>query len=513
MTTTTAAPSPDEARSEHEDDWENDDYDGFPGGLSRATWSGGWSVGGKVPRLDGSLDRFIDPPERAAYPKSKHYDPAVTIGEDTNIRFERTPKFSFGGGKSRCQDMEPKALAMKKSASQKKLTRSASDTTAEKELARLKAKNRGPARGFGTEERLRYRGGFAELPISPGPAAYEVQRQMDEAPLWAASTTVPWGKRSGGRKSLVQPNLSDIGPGEYTAHHDFTTFSRPHPIFGHPIREFRKAETPAPGKYEVKTSLGDGPGFSVGKGMRPELCKLDPNKPGPGAYDPDMRAVVPESYCTVFGTSERVHPAEGVDPDEPPGPGAHAVSFKLTEESILSAGLSRTDRPFVKKDKISGIPGPGHYPGATASTFGKKATSLHFPIQRPFDNNPAPTDYDPVYSLVREDGPVCSSPRFKQPRKPPWEGPGWGKDANLPTAKPLEKVYVPPGPKWSMNPRRKAQFGGTGPPKDSENHHGMVGCFSSFGTQPKSVKQLMRKTAPAFMPGAPIATAEVSATE
>lgn len=497
-TFTTGAPTPfgEEEFSiirNDEDQQDDEDVEGEESYTLANTWSGGWSVGGHVSRLDGSLERFTDAPLRSSVPLPKQYDPATTLGEETALSFQQSPQWSFGGGKSRQDESEAKlkeAIAKVKKAEgkwQKPLRQSASDgTPVEHKLAQIKVRNR--SRGFGTEMRLRVRGGPMELAPSPGPAAYEVPRECDLPPQWASSTVVPWGRRTGQRPPCLNPTASDAGPGEYTAHHPFQS-SRPSPFFGHPLRERTKDSFPPPTQYTIQSSVGNTsaygslysqPGYSMASRAKP----FPPVAvPGPGTYDPDVTSINADTYCATFGRSERVHEADLVDPDEPPGPGTHTVRRDPKAADKPSAGLPRD-----KRAKVHGLgpdtPAPGTY--RMPSCLSKQAVCIGFPLPRPVVDGPAPTDYDPAYTLTHEAAPLWRSPsrtairrtlgdNFKEEEE--------GVDIVKVTGNKWHPPYElkPGGPKWSMAPRRPPRgLGGTGPTPKSENHHSMVGAFASF---------------------------------
>merc|ERR1740121_822866 len=83
--------------------------------------------------------------------------------------------------------------------------------------------------------------------------------------------------------------------------------------------------------------------------------------PGPAHYRPSDNEVVAHQKHAVFGTSERRHDSDDVDPDEPPGPGTHKVRKDPKPTDKPSAGL-----PKGEKGKLTGLgpigyPSPGEY--------------------------------------------------------------------------------------------------------------------------------------------------------
>jgi len=325
-----------------------------------------------------------------------------------------------------------------------------------------------------------------ELPESPGPAAYEVARGMDLLPQWAPDTVVPYGKRTGQRPPCRNPTASNVGPGEYTAHHTMQPY-KPAPLFGHPLRTFMKDATPAPGDYVRSTSVGKdscGQGFFPQPGYsmtsRPEPLKSD-EKPGPGTYDPDHTAVVAESYCATFGRSERVHESDLIDPDEPPGPGAHKVRQdpKASDKPSVGLPLAQRIKQSEKQTPGSGTPGPGMYPAG--STISKRSVGMHLPLPRPPRMSPGPCEYSPDLALTREASLAWASPARTSKRTP--FGSGFKEE---PSGSHVEVKMEKPvaGPKWSMGCRRdhiSTHKHLTIPivPPDPENHHGMYGAYSS----------------------------------
>eukprot|EP00929_Paragymnodinium_shiwhaense_P000357 TRINITY_DN100602_c0_g1_i1.p1 TRINITY_DN100602_c0_g1~~TRINITY_DN100602_c0_g1_i1.p1 ORF type:complete len:559 (-),score=109.57 TRINITY_DN100602_c0_g1_i1:85-1761(-) len=469
------------------------DDDGFMGGEEpsrgsriRSDWTGGWSIGDFVPRLDGGLDRMADLPERKDQPKPKMYDPAPTIGEATAVIIPHAPKWSFGGGKSRMDFDKKPALKMKKSAS---------DSQAVKELKKFRAQVKAttPSRGFGSEIRCRVKGGPMELPWTPGPAAYETERSFDMKPQWSPSTLVPWGTRTGSRPVLRFPTATDAGPGEYTAHHPMAQTS-PAPIFAHPLRERMVATLPGPGQYPIPTRVGDAPKWKMGSGKRQEMVK-DNGNPGPGTYRPDLTSIDPDSFCAFFGESKRGHECDDIDPDEPPGPGSHDVVPAWSPATTRTPGFPKEEK--LKKTPglgPQGLPGPGLYK-LSPSIDTSEGKGMSIGVLRPVKQEVTlgPGQYSPEYKQVNQSGPEWKSLGRTAPRRAPWETVGnsqedkqmdkvnkmlreSGTEPKLPGESLLK--FKPQGPKWSIQ-RRTPIPGGSGIPPKSENHHAMTGAFST----------------------------------
>mmetsp|Transcript_68179 Transcript_68179/g.197661 ORF Transcript_68179/g.197661 Transcript_68179/m.197661 type:complete len:515 (+) Transcript_68179:3-1547(+) len=368
------------------------------GGRMDATFSMCRSA--KAPRFEGSMDRMNELPMRAGHPKAKFGQSVTSFGKSAAVTYPHSPTFSFRGGKSRMEDSP--SPARKREAK----------TSKPEDLELQPRRRKQLSRGFGTEVRLRYRGGAMQLPPSPGPAAYEVPREADVLPKWAPSSALPWGKRTASRPELVNPTATDAGPGEYTVDHPFQT-AAPAPLFGQPVTERTKDNFPAPNAYEVPTSVGAGTSVVIGPGQRPQWTSSD--APGPGAYSPDIRAVDPHSYGAVFGSVERRHESDDVDPDEPPGPGTHEVR----RPPVVGVGLSKAD---TRKEIVGlgpkGIPGPGQYKVPTPEG---KRIGIHGSLPRkPRSPKPGPGHYEPSDHLLRHTMPATGVMNYTAPRRSPF---------------------------------------------------------------------------------------------
>lgn len=444
-----------------------------------------FKLGGSVPRLEGSKDRFIDPQEHAKSPRPKSYGPAQTIAEGTAPCFMHSPKYSFGGGNSRAPDTE--------AALQPTVKLRSESGGASAALANRRSKRKVMSRGFGSAMRLQLKGGPMELPISPGPAVYDLAREGDKVPEWSSKSRLPWGHRTSGRSALINPTASDAGPGEYTADHPFQA-SAPPPKILHVFKGIpdSRRDYPPAGTYEVRKDIGTDRKFqySFGTGSRPNMFK-ETCSPG-HVYDPTLRGIDPDPRSASWGTAERRHISDTVDPDEPPGPGAHTIRREYKATDKPSAGLPRDEKQFRKMGGMGplGFPGPGDY--AIPSDRLGKPVALHLPLEQHRDNYPAGTDYDPRLVLT---SPAPEEPRPMHrtaPRKSPFdvaEGGSSGAaeallkralaqvggDAVKPDKDTMPK-FASSTPKWSLSPKRPAR-------DHTDRDHGktLYGSQSSFG--------------------------------
>eukprot|EP00930_Biecheleria_cincta_P039392 TRINITY_DN27090_c0_g1_i1.p1 TRINITY_DN27090_c0_g1~~TRINITY_DN27090_c0_g1_i1.p1 ORF type:complete len:583 (-),score=71.20 TRINITY_DN27090_c0_g1_i1:113-1861(-) len=444
-----------------------------------------FKIGCGVPRLEGSKDRFLDPREHAKSPRAKSYGPAQTIAEGTAPCFPHSPKFSFGGGNSRAPDSEPAIQPTVKPRNESNGATAA--------LANRRSKRKVMCRGFGSAPRCQVKGGPMELPISPGPAVYDLTRECDKVPEWSSKSRIPWGHRTGSRSTLINPTASDAGPGEYTADHPFQS-SAPPPKILHVFKGIpdSRRDYPAAGTYEVRKDIGADKKFqySFGTGSRPNMFK---GTCSPGhVYDPTLKGVDPEPRSASWGTAERRHISDTVDPDEPPGPGAHTIRREYKATDKPSAGLPRDEKQFRKMGGMGplGFPGPGDY--AIPSDRLGKPVGLHLPLKEYRENYPAGTDYDPSFALTNPT-PLEPRPMHRTaPRKSPFDvaesGSSGAAEALLKRAlaqvggdavkpdKDAMPKFASSTPKWSFSPKR--------PPKNNvERDHGktMYGSPSSFG--------------------------------
>mmetsp|Transcript_25359 Transcript_25359/g.45940 ORF Transcript_25359/g.45940 Transcript_25359/m.45940 type:complete len:585 (+) Transcript_25359:74-1828(+) len=383
-----------EDEPEASDPFEEDDgVQGDPAMVARMAHTDyGQYFGNCVTRFDGSSDRSLPTREHAAEPRAKSYQPARTIGESTAPILHHAPLWSFGGGKSRMADLEQTDVPVRE-----KPKPQTADSKRALSLDNRKSKRKQMSRGFGSQVRCQVRGGPMEiqLRVTPGPANYNLAREGDKIPDWSASSRIPWGNRSATRPQMINYTASDVGPGEYTADHPFHV-SRPTPKFGMAATDAPDSRKKYPGpKYDLGTTMGEGLKYGMGPGQRTKLGGETPS-PGP-VYNPTLKGVDPNPRAAPWGsyTSARAHPCDGVDPDDPPGPGTHNIGkvYKATDKP--STGLPRDEKQFRKIGGAGpeGLPSPGDYP-LPQPRLGKPI-ALHLPIETPIRITPACTDYDP----------------------------------------------------------------------------------------------------------------------
>lgn len=455
-----------------------------------------------APRLDGSSMRLGDTKQKAAMPRAKSYDPAVSLGAGTSPTFNHAPHYSFGSGPSRvkCYDKVKEHLAhiplntgsQKHKGGKHTLPITMMDL---KEATQPRRKSMPLSRGFGSQVRMKVKGGPMELPISPGPAAYAVPRSGDPEPVWATSSmngrSCSWSKLSSERSKMINPTASDVGPGEYVLDHPDIPFksASPAPIFGHPLREISKpvylGQDPA--RYEQKGSVGestvvdlvdgqrktkqvarDAPKFSVGTGKRGE--QFGPSGPGPAHYNPeDYNGMRLDGPSIAFTKSLRVHQSDLVDPDEPPGPGAHHVRVpKSTDRVSAKSGTLSKD---AKMKHTAGLgpdgPGPGEAfrgsPPTTMNIAQKQQDHCTFGIPLPgqrVEDTPAVGEYHVQDHLVTPSSPSYGCMLRTGKRPPPWRVVEQPPVFELKSGEKLIMTNVPiqfqpSGPKYTMPPRRK----------------------------------------------------------
>jgi len=211
------------------------------------------------------------------------------------------------------------------------------------------------------------------------------------------------------------PTFTDAGPGEYIADHPFQA-SRPSPYFGLNLNTLAKDNFPDPCIYDIPSRLGDAPAFGMGTGNRPK-DKYGAT-PGPGAHDPRMESVYPDISGGTFGTVERRHESDEVDPDEPPGPGSYPVRKEYRASDKPSAGLGQAARGQAPGMGPVGFPGPGHYPLPQASRG--TSSGVHLPLYGKVEKLPGPGDYDPSDHLGRHASPAYRPLHQTAPRKGPF---------------------------------------------------------------------------------------------
>ena len=121
-------------------------------------------------------------------------------------------------------------------------------------------------------------------------------------------------------RRLAERVASDIpGPAAYLTDKDFKPAS-PRAVFNRAAKHSLPStgDIPGPGKYPVKSRLGEGPRAVLLSRQMP--VSLDGDKPGPGNYDPKPTRD-PRAYS--FGLKTEVLTRGKVDT---PGPGAYSPS-------------------------------------------------------------------------------------------------------------------------------------------------------------------------------------------
>lgn len=328
-------------------------------------------------------------------------------------------------------------------------------------------------RGFGTEVRLRHRGGFQDLPISPGPAAYEVPRECDAMPQWGSQSLLPLGKRTGERSQLALKLSTDAGPGGYIEDHPFQA-AAPSALFGLRLNVpvASNANFPDPCAYDIPTKMGVAPAYSMGQRGAP--LERTPDGPGP-VYDPRMESVFPHTAGAVFGTVERRHECDEVDPDEPPGPGSYQLSRQYRASDKPSTGWPKAERKGARAMMgPMGVPGPGEYQlpqhsrGAAVSMGGalpgKVEPSIgpgHYGIPSDHLCRQSAPGYRPLHQTAIRQGPFGAAKGFGEKASEAVLA-----ECAMEVAKTAQAMgfgtkkcddtltFKPVGPKYSMAPRR-----------------------------------------------------------
>lgn len=122
-------------------------------------------------------------------------------------------------------------------------------------------------------------------------------------------------------------------------------------------------ETPPPGTYNVKSSIGSGRGYTQ-RGKPKPMSELGAESPGPGAYNPSMKPWMHGSRIS-FGNAGR----NMVDKKSlTPGPGA----YKVRQEPGQGGAYSLVSRPLgwdAPQGSVARLPGPGQY-NAHITSFG-----------------------------------------------------------------------------------------------------------------------------------------------
>lgn len=309
------------------------------------------------------------------------------------------------------------------------------------------------------------------MPNSPGPAAYELMRIGDLEPVWMRSkgSQCRWSTRTSGRADLRNRtgNPANLGPGGSISEETLEfKASGPTPVLGHPLKEFSKPEWQGsdPSHYNVASSLcrDRSPIHSIGTGKRPDW--RSPASPGPAQYSPKDDVRHRNQPPISFGKSTRIHECELVDPDEPPGPGAHTVRKDPKVTDKPSTGLPK-DVKMREPVRLIG-PAPGDCYRELPSSLEKGGRSIGIHLPRTREERPGPLDTagpDPYTtdSLCHHSGPSWGSlVNRSDVRKPPWRQIEQPPVFELKSGEKLIMTNVPiqfksGGPKWSLMPRRE----------------------------------------------------------
>lgn len=110
---------------------------------------------------------------------------------------------------------------------------------------------------------------------------------------------------------------------------------------------------PGPGNYIHKTAMGEGPKIA----LSPRIQERKPQLlvPGPGAYEPNSKAVHEKSPATGLGFGVRGFQG-GKNKINVPGPGSYTPPEKVVEGPKY--GFGKSQRTIEKNAKV---PGPGNY--------------------------------------------------------------------------------------------------------------------------------------------------------
>lgn len=421
----------------------------------------GQYFGNCVARLDSSSERAsLAPPLPSGEPKAKAYTPAKTLGQGVAPSYHHPPKWSFGGGKSRCDSPEP-------------IPRSQS-TGSLASLRNRPSKRRTLSRGFGGASRGDIVGrGTA----TPGPAAYNLHRVCDKEPSWSSSARVPWGNRTGSRSENTL-QVSEVGPGEFTAHHGIPF--GPTAKIGQRLKEMpdSRIDYPAAGHYKLKPTVGrrfsggsardecgqgSGAAWSMGAGSRSNLTQ---ESCGPGfLYHPKVE---PTSHGATWSQGERRSMFGNVDPDDPPGPGAYNLRREYLPEDTPSTGWPKEEGRKLAGMLPDYVPAPNEY-RVPSERLGKDI-QLHgriAPLKQ--DVKPAPTDYRPKTDLVKHSGGNPRPLHRTDPRKSPFDISVAGLDGEAILKRALKSLddrpkddlaekYDRTTPSWTLQPRNDAKM-------------------------------------------------------
>eukprot|EP00439_Symbiodinium_sp_Y106_P025026 s3609_g3.t1 len=319
-------------------------------------------------------------------------------------------------------------------------------------------------------------GGPAVAPTgtaTPGPAAYNLHRVCDKEPSWSSSARVPWGNRTGGRSENTL-QVSEVGPGEFTAHHGIPF--GPTAKIGQRLKEMpdSRIDYPAAGHYKLKPTVGrrfsggecgqgSGAAWSMGAGSRSNLTQ---ESCGPGfLYHPKVE---PTSHGATWSQGERRSMFGNVDPDDPPGPGAYNLRREYLPEDTPSTGWPKEEGRKLAGMLPDYVPAPNEY-RVPSERLGKDI-QLHgriAPLKQAV--KPAPTDYRPKTDLVKHSGGNPRPLHRTDPRKSPFDISVAGLDGEAILKRALKSLddrpkddlaekYDRTTPSWTLQPRNDAKM-------------------------------------------------------
>jgi len=181
------------------------------------------------------------------------------------------------------------------------------------------------------------------------------------------------------RKGADKPTKRAPGPGEYEVP---TGIKGKGGSFGKEERDRRRKEpSPGPTSYELGTLTDRKPAFSMtSRHTRKEQTE---DSPGPGAYSPPS----PSPFGVHISASSRsLHSVSAV-----PGPGAYNPTV---QEAVLAPGMKSAGRLPLHLDK--GTPGPGTYTVETRrSGQGIQIKGRHGGLSERISDLPGPGHYSP----------------------------------------------------------------------------------------------------------------------
>ena len=111
---------------------------------------------------------------------------------------------------------------------------------------------------------------------------------------------------------------------------------------------------PGPGSYVSKTFIGEGPKIGIKPRNDPKPSE-NSKSPGPGAYQPNISAVIEKSPSIGLGHGKRGGALGNSNSSSYPGPGYYPLK-EIHEGPKFGFGSSKR-----KPEKISNVPGPGKY--------------------------------------------------------------------------------------------------------------------------------------------------------